>query len=71
MTGNVAVSLISAGAAVIVSVSALVVNAVWMGKTFDQLLARLVSVETKIDLLTGSLHHVDKRLGLLEDRMKR
>ena len=45
MESNIVVAIVSASGAVIVSIAALVVNVVWMGRSFNQLDKRLSTME--------------------------
>jgi hypothetical protein len=64
---NIAVALVTGGSTCLLGISALFLN----GKRMDDMKQELVSLRTAIDLLTGSLHEVDKRLSIIEDRIIR
>jgi hypothetical protein len=76
MDANIVVAIVSASSAVVVGIAALVVNAVWMGRAFelvnkriDRLDTGMDKINTTLEMLTGSLHDLDKRLSLMEDRI--
>ncbi len=48
MNDNITVAIVSASSAVIVSIVALVINVVWMGRSFHQLDKRLSVMETDL-----------------------
>ena len=48
MDSNITVAIVSASSAVLVSVVALIVNVVWMGRSFTQLDKRLSVIETDL-----------------------
>ncbi len=80
MDQSIVIAIVSAAGAVIVGVSGLVANVVWMGKTFEQLdkriterLAKIESkteqLDTSIRMLIGSNHDLDRRISIIEDRL--
>lgn len=78
MNENITVAIISASAAVAVSIVALLVNVIWIGRTFDQLgknVDRLEkSIATRFEVMESSMtirfEGVERRLGVIESDIK-
>lgn len=75
LAAAIVTSIASAGSTTVVAVVAIMTQNKRIDrieKKFDDLETTMKSgfegVNTRIDLLTGSFHDVDKRLGILEDR---
>lgn len=68
MTDNVSIAIISASSAAVVSIAALIINVVWMGRTFEQLDKRLDKVETLLALIQADLRMFYKDIAQLKAR---
>ena len=58
-------SVCTAGSTAGVAITALVLN----NKRFDRIDARLDKIDSGLEILTGLLHELDKRLSIVEDRI--
>ncbi len=65
MEPNIVIAIVSASSAVIVSIVALVVNVVWMGRSFNQLDKRLSVIETDLKEFYKQLGRHDKDIALI------
>ena len=71
MDGNLLVavmtSVCTAGSTAGVAITALVLS----NKRVNRVEAAIDKVNTTLEMLTGSMHHIDKRLSIIEDRVGR
>jgi hypothetical protein len=71
MDSNVVVAVVTsvctAGSTAGVAITALVLS----NKRIDRVETAIDKVNTTLEMLTGSLHDVDKRLSIIEDRVGR
>jgi hypothetical protein len=63
----IATSVCTASSTAGVAITALVLS----NKRIDRVEAAIYKVNTTLEMLTGSLHHIDKRLSIIEDRVGR
>ncbi len=63
MDQNIVVAIISASSAVIVSVVALIVNVVWMGRAFSQLDNRFGDFSKRMDRMETKLGTIENTLA--------
>jgi hypothetical protein len=67
MDTNIAVAVITGGFSSLVGIAALFINS----KRVDDLREEVKGLRVAIDLLTGAMHELDKRLSIIEDRFLR
>jgi len=63
----IATSVCTASSTAGVAITALVLS----NKRIDRVEAAIDKVNTTLEMLTGSLHDIDKRLSIIEDRVGR
>ena len=66
---NIAVAIISASSAAIVAIAALVVNVVWMGRTFEQIVKRLDAIKSRLANVENHIIALAERVARVEERV--
>ncbi len=68
MSENITIAIVSASSAAAVGIAAVVVNVVWMGRTFSQLDKRLDKVEGTLEIIQFDLKRFYKDIAQLKAR---
>jgi hypothetical protein len=63
MEQNVVIAIVSASSAVVVSIVALIVNVVWMGRAFSQLDSRFGDFGKRMDRIEAKLGAIESTLA--------